>query len=147
MSLGDKIAAASLLVSIVAFVLAGYAIVRANKTSSAATMVSLNEGFRSAWDRFLSSAGEEQDNEFAELLNLFEIACAIRLEGSLSGNSAKLMSEYLENILRLLVNNNYARTHTLQLIQDATTFHFVKKFLKTKRGGVSVTVPPEWYEL
>jgi hypothetical protein len=37
--------------------------------------------------------------------------------------------------------------HTLPLIQDATTFYFVKKFLKTKREGFSVTVPSEWYEI
>ncbi len=147
MSLSDKLAGASLLVGIVAFILAFYAILRANKTSSAATMVALNEGFRAAWARFLGAKPTEQENELAELLNLFEIACAIRVEGSLSGNSAILISEYLDNVLRLLISNDYTKAHTLPLIQDETTFLFIKKYLRMKAHSLSITIPLEWYQV
>jgi hypothetical protein len=139
-------ACASLAVAIVALVIAWYAIKRANKTTSAATMVTLNEGFRSAWTRFFAAEGADRETELAELLNLFEIACAICLEGSLSGNSAVLIREYLNNVLRMLAGNDYARTHVDPLLQDANTFIFIKRFLKSKRSGLSVTIPPEWYE-
>lgn len=147
MSTSDAIASASLLVASVALIIAWYAIKRANKTTSAATMVTLNEGFRSAWSRFFAAAGTaQQEIELAELINLFEIACAIRLEGSLSGHSAELMSEYLENVLQLLVSNPYALANVPPLLQDAKTFKFIKQFLRLKRPTLSVTVPNEWYE-
>ena len=146
MGTSDVIASASLIVATGALIVAWYAIRRANKTTSAATMVTLNEGFRSAWARFFSAEGEQQITELAELLNLFEIACAIRLEGSLSGNSARLISEYLDNALGALASNDYARAQVNPLLQNANTFVFIKRFLKVKRTTLSVTIPPEWYE-
>ena len=147
MTSSDVIAAASLVVSSVALIVAWYAIKRANKTTSASTMVTLNEGFRSAWSRFFAASGIQQEIELAELLNLLEIACAIRLEGSLSGNSAALMSEYLENVLLLLVKDSYSREHVPALLQNAETFIFIKRFLKLKKDTLSVTVPVEWYQI
>ena len=147
MSSSDAIASASLIVASIALLIAWYAIRRANKTTSAATMVTLNEGFRNAWSRFFLASGPAQKEiELAELINLFEIACAIRLEGSLSGHSAELIGEYLENVLRLLVTNPYALEHIPPLLQNLTTFKFIKQFLRLKRTTLSVTVPVEWYE-
>ena len=147
MSTSDAIASASLVVASVALLIAWYAIKRANKTTSAATMVTLNEGFRSAWSRFFAATGTpQQENELAELVNLFEIACAIRLEGSLSGHSAELMSEYLENVLQLLVSNPYALANVPPLLQNAKTFKFIKTFLRMQRTTISVTIPTRWYE-
>ena len=134
------------MVASVALSVAWYAIKRANKTTSASTMVTLNEGFRSAWSRFFAASGTQQEIELAELLNLLEIACAIRLEGSLSGHSATLMSEYLENVLLLLVKDTYSREHIPPLLQNADTFIFIKRFLKLRKDTLSVTVPNEWYE-
>ena len=146
MSASVSIAAASLVVTFIALLVAWYAIARANKTMSAATMVTLNEGFRSAWSRFFQATGAERQTELAELLNLFEIACAICLEGSLSGNSKKLMSEYLDNILRVLDKDEYARANVELLLQDASTFVFIKKFRREKRKSLSVVNPPQWFE-
>lgn len=109
MNTSDAIATASLAVAFCALAVAWYAIKRANKTTSAATMVTLNEGFRSAWGRFLAAEGNQRETELAELLNLFEIASAIWLEGSVSGHSAELMGEYLDNVLRMLTNDPLAR--------------------------------------
>ena len=80
----DSLALGSLAVAVIALCLSWYAITRANRSTSAATLVTLNEGFRQAWERFFQAQGAQQDAELAELLNLFEIACAIYLEGSLS---------------------------------------------------------------
>jgi hypothetical protein len=85
---------------------ANHAIGRANKTTSAATMVTLSEGFRSAWGRLVSAEEQQKSDEVAELLNLLEIACAIRMEGCLSGNSARLLEDYLKSVLRIVTRVN-----------------------------------------
>jgi len=142
----DAIASASLLIASVALVVACYAVSRANRTTSAATLVTLNEGFRSAWGRFFSAKDEQKTAELAELLNLFEIACAIRQEGSVSGNSAELLREYLDNVLRLLTSNAYICQQVGPLLQNEATFVFVRRFLKESRSRPEVTIPLEWYQ-
>ena len=137
---------ASLAVAFIALLVAWYAIARANKTTSAATMVALSESFRSAWSRFFEACEKQKPDELAELLNLLEIACAVCLEGSLSGNSKMLMSEYLNNILRLLAQNEFTKANVGPLLQDASTFIFIKKFLREKRTTLSVVNPPQWFE-
>jgi hypothetical protein len=144
-SAADFVAWVSLVVAFAALVVAWYGIRRSNRTTSAATMVTLNEGFRGAWGRFLAAQGESRSYELAELLNLFEIACAIYIEKSLTGNSRKLMAEYLEGILRVLVANEYTCQEITPLLQTPSTFIFIKRCLKEKRAVLSVTVPPAWY--
>jgi hypothetical protein len=142
----DIIASASLVVAFVALAVAWHAILRGNKTTSAATLVSLNEGFRSAWGRFFLAKEEQKAAELAELLNLFEIACAIRQEGSVSGNAAELLQEYLDNVLRLLTGNTYICQQVVPLLQNERTFVFIKRFLKDSRPLTEVTIPLEWYQ-
>ncbi|MGB9029640.1 MAG: hypothetical protein WCC27_05925 [Acidobacteriaceae bacterium] len=144
MSTSDLLAGASLAVSIAALLIAYYAIIRANKTTSGATAVALSEGFRESWVRFLDNPNQY---ELAELLNLIEIACAIYLEGSLAGNSRKLMFEYLNATLGLIINNPYANNAAEHLLQNPKTLEFIRKFLRLKARSLSVTVPPKWYEL
>jgi hypothetical protein len=145
----DWIAAASLGVAGVALVISIYAILRANKTTSAATFVTLNEGFRQAWKRCLRALPEPHgpNYDLAELLNLFEIACAIYLEKSLTGNSRRLMSDYLDRTLSLLIKTPVINDQAFQLLQTKETFIFIKKFLKEKPMVLSVTIPLKWYEL
>ena len=87
MNSSDLIAAASLGVAAVALAMSIYAIIRSNKTTSAATLVTLNEGFRQAWERCLQPQIDEATSNYnlAELLNLLEITSAIYLEKSISG--------------------------------------------------------------
>lgn len=129
----DFISYATLIVSVAAFAVALYAIWRANNTASASTYVALNEALREAWSRFFKAQKEEKEAALADLLNLFEIACAIRLEGSLSGNSGILISQYLNDILRKLVTNPYTRENVKPLLVDRGTFCFVKRYLNEKR--------------
>lgn len=145
----DWVALASLGVASAALGISIYAILRANKTTSAATLVTLNEGFRQAWERCLHAMPEPDATSYnlAELLNLFEIACAIYLEKSLTGKSRKLMYEYLGSNLSLLIRTPVINDQALRLLQTKETFIFIKKFLKEKPPALSVTIPPKWYEL
>jgi len=149
LSTSDQIAAASLAIAIAAFGLSIYAIFRANKTASAATLVTLNEGFRQAWERCLDpSQGTEAAVSYnlAELLNLLEVACGAYLERSVSGNSRVLLVEYLNGVLSVIISTPLLNDKVPNLLQDKNTFIFVKRFLRRKRSILSVTVPPEWYE-
>lgn len=140
------IALVSLLVALAALVVAAYAIYRGNRNTSASTLVTLNEALRQAWERLLPTPGVIHIEHLADLMNLFEIACGINLERSLAGVSKKLMSHYLNSVLRMLINNSITRSEIPKLLHDNTTFQYIKKFLGVKRKDRSVTVPLEWYE-
>ena len=142
----DWVAIASLGFSVAALGISIFAIYRANKTTSAATLVSLNEGFRSAWQRFLDADKDSKDYELAELLNLIEIGSAVYLESSLTGNSGQLMFSYLGSSLKLLSADEEVKKRASKLIQSETTFAFTREFLKKMKKQPNSDVPPEWYE-
>jgi hypothetical protein len=143
----DVLASLSVGISVIALGIAIYTVQRANKTTSAATMVTLNEGFRSAWERYLRSEDLEKAAALAELLNLFEVACAAWAERSITGNSAELLQEYLQSVLRLLAGNKaISEEVSKELIQDRTTFKFIRLFLQRNRTLPRVYIPLSWYQ-
>lgn len=134
----DWIATASGIISLIALFVAVYAIRRSNRNASVATVVTLNEGFRQAWHRFLTAQGTARDYEFAELMNLLEIACAIEWEESLTGVSREIASEYLAQNLQLLQSNDYAREKIQAAVHAPTTFKYISLvFGSMKKGGFS----------
>jgi hypothetical protein len=137
LALADLTGLSALVVSIVALMVACYAVWRGNRNSSAATMLSLNEGFRQGWVRFLGATSSESKNyELAELMNILEVAAAIQLEGSLAGVSGKLAEEYLCAVLSLLEAHDDARTRIKLLRQSAGTFEYLLQFLaQARRSG------------
>lgn len=146
MSLADTIALVSLLVTLVALVVSGFAIVRANNTISGSTIIALSEAFRQAWDRYLNAKPDQKSYELAELMNLLEIACAIYDEWSLSGNARRLMFDYLQRNLSALVKHEQINAEIEKLLQDKETFFFIKKFLR-KNGAELKQIPVAWYQL
>ena len=152
MSSSDWIALSSLAVSLSALLIAVYGIRRANRTAAAAAFVTLNECLRQSWDRYFKVTKSPDDDpaatELGELLNLFEIACAMYCEGSLDGNVRTLAEEYMNNILRALVKSDETKERVATaLLQSKTTFVFIRRFLDEKTSEtLSVTIPPEWYQ-
>jgi hypothetical protein len=144
----DKIALLSLVVSLVALGLAGYAIYRSNRNTSSATLVTLNVAFRDGWFRYLNAEeGVNKQFELAELLNLVETTCAICQENSLAGNSRKLMQAYLNTILKLLVKDEEVGEYVYSsLLEDDKTFQHIQNFIKHKPPYLSVTIPTKWYQ-
>jgi hypothetical protein len=125
----DQIALATGLISgtisLIALAVALFAIRKGNKNSSAAILVTLNDSFRQAWQRFLAAEDEtSRQHEFAELLNVMEIACAIYLEKSLAGVSRKLAEEYISHIL----TNVDAQERLASMINSPTTFEYIAGF-------------------
>lgn len=105
-----------------------YTLRKSDRNSSVATLVTLNDGFRQAWQRFLSAEGERRDYEFAELMNLLEIACAIDKEKSLVGVSRELAREYLGHVVQLLELNDDAQNRIAAAAHDPTTFKYIRLF-------------------
>ena len=137
LSPSDGIAFVTVVISLSALAVAVFAIRKGNRNSSAATLVTLNDSFRQAWLRFLTAKDDaSRQYEFAELLNVMEIACAIYLEKSLAGKSRKLAEEYISHILKLLENDPEKRERLVCLINAPTTFEHIRKFReKMRRRG------------
>jgi hypothetical protein len=132
-------------VSLVALLVALYAIRRSNRNSSAATLVTLNEGFRQAWQRFFEAKKAKDEArlqyELSELLNLFELACGIHLERSLVGVSRKLAKDYINETWELLSNNEDAKKRIRVMLTSPKTFEYIRKFLGKARCS-SFLEPP-----
>lgn len=125
------VALASLSVSVVSIFVAWYAICRSNKNSSAATLVTLYEGFRQAWQRFLDAKDDDKERQYqlSELMNLAELACAIHSERSFVGVSRELVEDYLQSSLSLLVNNEDVRNRIPAMFRSPDTFKYIRRFL------------------
>jgi hypothetical protein len=139
----------SFTVGAAALIVAIYAIRRGNKNTSAATLVALNVAFRDSWEKFLQAKEDDLDIKafhFAELMNLFELACAVYREKSLAGNSRDLVRKYMEEILGKLVKSPYADARIPDLLTGETTFIHIKEFLNHRPAYLSVTVPKKWYQ-
>lgn len=131
-ALVDWVAIVSLLVAVIALLLSVIAVRDGNRNSSCATLVTLNEGFRQAWQRFLPAEDNAREYELAELMNLFEIACAVHAENSFSGNSRNLLRSYLERTLTLLEKDEYSRARMKSMVESNDTFIFIQKFLESR---------------
>jgi len=125
----DPVALLSLIVAIAALAVALSALRRSDKNTSAGTFVTLSDAFSRAWRRFIDASEPERDFEFAELANVFEIACAIHLEGSVHGASKRLLHDYLCNALKIIETNVDARERMTRLRETPTTFEHLDKFL------------------
>ena len=147
MQTADLLSATSLAVALIALVVAYYAIYRGNRNTSVATLITINEAFRQAWQRFLNAQDEgAKKYELAELMNLLEIECGTQNEGSLAGVSRHIMTAYLDDVLALLINNDYAKSEIGKLLNAPTTFENIHKYLNIERASpLSVTIPKEWY--
>ena len=129
-------------VAILALYVAVRAIRRGNKNSSTATLVALYEGFRQAWRRYLGAADERtKQYEFSELLNLFELTCAVHSEHSLVGVSRDLAGSYIRESFQLIEDNEDARSRIARTLTTPRTFEHIRKFLG-KSGVAALLQPP-----
>lgn len=125
----------SLIVAGVALVVAIHALKHSNLNSSAATLIAMNTGFQQGWARYLDP-NSNSEHEFAELTNLFEIACAIHCEGSIHGVSRKILEGYLCDTLKLVAAHPEACKMLYDAQESAETYEFIQQFLRNmKRKG------------
>jgi hypothetical protein len=90
---------------------------------------------RQGWERFLSADGEvAKQHQFAELLNALEIAAALCIKKVFVGVSRELLSEYLDDVMGLLRNNDDAKQRLETLIHSESTFKFLALYLRSLRN-------------
>ena len=150
------VAVISLVAALISIYVAVYTVCKSNNNSSVATLVTLNEAFSEAWRRLISSIKAIQnnpqceDNRYAhlsELMNLFEAACGIQNENSLSGISKELIGDYLDDTLNLILESEYIRSQIPNMLTAPTTFKHIQEYLKSKRNQpLRYIIPVEWYE-
>lgn len=129
---GLLIAGASLVTSIVALVVAVLAWRRADRNSSAATLVAISEGLRTAWERFLATDPDDEVAtafQFAELVNLLELACAILVDKAVHGTTRELLDQYVAKALKILAGNQPACDRIEALREDPDTFKYVRRYI------------------
>jgi len=145
----DQIALLALIVAILALVVAMLAIYKGNRNASVATLVTLYEASRQAFQRYLSEKAEDAKRyELCELMNLLEIAAAILNERSFAGVSKEIQREYLNEVLELLIGDKYARETIDNMLSAPTTFEHIRKFYSAKRSQpLSVVTPRQWFQL
>jgi hypothetical protein len=127
--LSDTLAAPTLLISLVALLVALRALSSGNRNASASAAVALHAEFRNAWEGFKNSPEENKDFYFAETMNVLEIACAIYLEGSLVGVSGELIQEFANDIARLIQASPEATSRVVKLRTTGTTFKYYDRFV------------------
>ncbi|MGA2652960.1 MAG: hypothetical protein ABSF28_20770 [Terracidiphilus sp.] len=149
MQTSDQIALLALIVAILALLVAMLAIYKGNRNASVATLVTLYEASRQAFQRFLSEKTEDAKRyELCELMNLLEIAAAILNERSFAGVSKEIQREYLNEVLELLIGDKYARETIDNMLSAPTTFAHIRKFYSVKRSQpLSVVTPRQWFQL
>lgn len=147
MQAADWIALSSLFVAVIALVVAITAIYKGNRNSSVATLVTLSEASRQAWQRFLSAPNEDTKwYELAELVNLLEISSAILNEKSFAGVSKDLLKDYLSEAVSLLINDPYASKAVDKMWSAPTTFEHIRKFYNAKKSQPLSVVPKQWFQ-
>lgn len=130
-SVGDVLTIIGIVVGVGGVWFTWYGVYRGNRNSSAASLIDLNEAWRQAWERYLSAEGEEaKQYQFAELLNILEISCALKIKRVFTGISRELLTEYLDSSLTLLNGNNDAKYRMGNLTQCPNTFKYVARYLK-----------------
>lgn len=131
---GDWISLAGFIVTVIGLGFAGWGIRLGNQNSSAASLLAFNEAVRGGWERFLSADDEDKkSHHFAELANLLEIACAFQVKGIFVGVSRELLTEYLDDVLKLLNGNADAKQRLEKLSHSDTTFKYLKSYQEKQK--------------
>lgn len=126
--------AAAMVVSLAALAVAVITMRRSDRNASAATLVSLYEALRAAWGRYLKAEKPDQTEfEFAELVNLLELACAAYLDGGVHGAAREMLKEYLLEVLEILRDDEGARGRITRLMGRPNTYKYLKGFTRQMR--------------
>ncbi|WP_143276128.1 hypothetical protein [Brevundimonas diminuta] len=133
----------SLVVAVVALVVAGIALRNSDRNSSAATLLAIMEAFRQGWERFEEPDPAKRIYHFHSLMNLFEVGCAIHQDRSVHGASKKLLEAYMRDTLTMIEGNEGARAEIVKMRNNPEVFEYLKLFLKTiRRNGPTHPIEP-----
>jgi len=146
MSIGDRLALVSLIIAIAALFVSGgiafYTVWRADKTASAGALIAVQVALHDSWCRFLrATPTDEQEFEFAELLNLLETCCALYSNRSFTSEPRKLLQRYLVEVFTHLADDANARERLRDLKDTSETFAKIAAFENKYRATLSLKKP------
>lgn len=137
----------TLTLGLIGLSIAWHAIRRANKTTSASTLVTLTTAQSVCWERFFDAGSQGKPAQhdavgvrsraIADVLNLLELTSAAYLEKSLTGHARQLAKQNIEQTIRLIIDNDSVCGPLGDLIQDESTFEHLRHFIaksKTQLG-------------
>jgi hypothetical protein len=105
----------------------------------------LNEYIRSIPN---CESNQEHQNEMPEklefLMNRLEMASAVCVERSLYGISLTLVRNYVKDVLKVILRNEYVCAEAGKLLQDDDTFKYIRWFMGFAPRG-SIRAPDGWY--
>lgn len=136
------VSGASFFASLAALSVAWVAIGRSDRNASAATLVTVYQGFRDGWTRYGKAEPEDRRYEMAELMNVFEIACAIHQDRAIHGVSREILEEYLCHTLSIFSEDEDARREVHAMKDAASTFKYVAMFEKQMRRPGRISGDP-----
>lgn len=91
--------------------------------------MTLYEAFRQGWSRFQNETDPDRSRyEMAELMNTFEIACAIHQDKSIHGHSREVLEEYLCDTISKFARDDDAAQCIRAMRDGPSTFKFLALF-------------------
>lgn len=124
------IAATGLVVAFCGFGLAFWTLQRGNRNSSAALVHSMQVGFNQAWEGLLVEENPVlQPVKLQNLMGLMETSAAIHCDTALTGNSGRLMEEYLRDVLGHIADTPGLPEKVLEMRRTSTTFEYLDRFI------------------
>jgi hypothetical protein len=154
----DKLAAWTLGITVVGLLIALKTLRRGNLNASVSTASSLMAGIQTSLYEYIGSIpdsdlevqpSEDQKDQMTEkleiLMNQLEMASAIYIERSLVGLSGMLVRKYLQEVLNLIVKNEYVCAEVKNLLHDEATFKYIRWFMGVAPKGSITTHPIGMY--
>lgn len=133
-------------VAAIALVLSVRQLYLSQRTGSVATVMAINDSLRESWVDYLKATTDsEKSIHFGEICNILELACTVSFDHVLYGKSGKLLKTHILNLLNLISDHDSLREDFLGLLQDHTTFEYIRIFLhknKKKLVRLRVAVDP-----
>lgn len=152
-SRADIIALVTLFFALIGIVVAWRTLWCSNLNASVATSSALMADIQTSLNEYIGSIPDSQPNEkqlslmtekLEVLMNRLELASAVCVERSLYGISLTLVRNYVRDVLKLVVKDQYVCSEAGKLLQDEATFKYIRWFMGIAPRG-SITVPDGWY--
>jgi hypothetical protein len=149
----DVIALFALIVTVVGVLVAWRTLWCSNLNASVATASALMADIQASLNEYIASIPAPQPDEMQQglmteklevLMNRLEVASAVCVERSLYGISLTLIRNYVKDVLKLIVRNEFVCSEAGKLLQDEATFKYIRWFMDIAPKG-SITDVDGWY--
>jgi hypothetical protein len=130
------------LATIAALAYAGYQVRRARITASSSAAVTVFSNIKREIDKVAETDEDGLYTATCGLLNEIEVSCAIYLDGQFGGNTGKIATRFMMDILASIENNDRLLACAARAIHSDDTFDCIRQFCtKHKHDWKALTAP------